>query len=156
MSRRRATGVIGPAKLDDLGLCRCTEYGKTFETGKPVSFRYLHNTDTGASAHYGSLFGQDIEPDGKYMLHKYPASKPTRGWVTGTIRFRKPLVLALGSSDIYGPSGWKARLSSAFGAKGAALSTRLRAHGYDGIITCASSTETSEIVALRAKRSRRR
>ena len=29
-------------------------------------------------------------------------------------------------------------------------------YGYDGIITCASSTETSEIVALRAKRSRRR
>lgn len=44
----------------DLGLARVTESGVVFMTGRPVTFRYVRNTQK--SPNLGARFGQDIEP----------------------------------------------------------------------------------------------
>ena len=146
--KRRPTSTLPP----DLALCRVTDIGKVFETGVPVTFDYMRNTERAPD--FGPRFGQDIEPTGRYMV-AVPTRhySPPRGWKRGRAHFRKPLVLALTTDPdaIYGPQGWKARLQRTFGAKGAALSCELRKLGYDGIVTCGEN-DTREIVDLRAIR----
>ncbi len=132
---------------DDLAICAVKEEGVEFRTGQPVSFHYIRNTER--AGHYGSRFGQDIEPAGRYLLHREEDYKLTRGWEQGDITFENPLVLRLTTDeDIYGPNGWKARLSRAFGnKKGKSLSKALLRAGYDGIVTCGDN-DTREIVDL--------
>lgn len=133
--------------LGTLGLCRCVEHGTVFETGLPVTFPFIHNTEK--SPQMGALFGQDVEPVGRYLLHVPPRPETPQGWVRGEVSFRKPLVLWLSlDGAVYGPTGWKARLAQHFGKHGRALTTRLRTLGFDGVVTCASGTETSEIVDM--------
>lgn len=149
MPRKRQLDV---AKLP---LTKSSEYGKTFETGKPVTFMSLRSTEK--SPNFGAKYGQDIEPAGKYLLHNPDAESWTKGpsgsrWEAGEVRFEKPLVLALADDDnhIYGPTGWKARLAEAAGGlKGKKLSCFLRQHGYDGIVTTDKTSYTREIVDLR-------
>lgn len=132
----------------DLGYATTDEYGTHFETGVPVTFPFIRNTEK--SPRVGATFGQDIEPQGRYLLHNHdPKREPPRGWQTGTITFRSPLVIALsGDPDqIYGPKGWKARLRDATGKRGAALSRHL-AKTYDGIVTVDNTGATSEIIDL--------
>src|SRR5208337_4156198 len=69
----RALGSLpGPQSMqrrldvEPLGAARAVEYGHLFETGKPVSFRYVHNTDKAPKL--GARYGQDIEPAGYYVL----------------------------------------------------------------------------------------
>lgn len=141
--------------VDKLHLTRGSEYGKTFETGKPVTFTFLRNTEK--SPNLGAKYGQDIEPAGKYLLHNPDAESWTKGpggnrWETGKVTFEKPLVLALTDDEnaIYGPTGWKAKLVAASGGlKGKRLSCFLRQHGYDGIVTTDKTNYTREIVDLR-------
>ena len=145
LARRRHHATKRDLAVD---LATTDEYGVHFETGVPVTFPFIRNTEK--SPHVGSTFGQDIEPHGRYLLHDYdPKRKPPRGWHTGTITFRSPLVIALsGDPDkIYGPAGWKARLSDATGKRGAALSRHL-AKTYDGIVTVDETGSTSEIIDL--------
>jgi hypothetical protein len=130
----------------ELVLCEVEEEGVEFVTGQPVAFRYVRNTEK--SGHYGSRFGQDIEPAGRYLLHR-EEGKPPKGWESGEIHFESPLVLKLTTDeDIYGPNGWKARLSRAFGGKkGKSLSKAILKAGFDGIVTCGND-DTREIVDL--------
>lgn len=133
-----------------LRLTKITEHGKTFTTGTPVTFTFLRNT--APTPNMGSRFGQDIEPAGRYMTHKNPSGiAPTPQWKIGTVTFRKPLVLAHGSTTGRA-HGWKARLSHEYGGKtGLALSRAITADGYDGIVTVKSykgERSTSEIVDL--------
>lgn len=127
------------------------QFGRVaFSSGRPVRFTYLHNDEK--SPKLGSRFGQDIEPSGFYVLHDEvgSASLP-RKWTRGTATLRKPLVLRQTlDGNIYGPLGWKARLAAAFGAKKRALSRKLVARGFDGIVTVDGRGSTSEIVLLRA------
>lgn len=131
------------------GLTTVTENGVEFTTGKPVTFEFIRNTEKAPKMKNGE-FGTDIEPAGRYLLHN-SANVAARGnWITGKVEFKKPLVLALSlDDDIYGPNGWKARLSQAYGGKkGKALSKALAKDGYDGIVTTVGDNETREIVDL--------
>jgi hypothetical protein len=132
----------------DLELATTDEHGVHFETGMPVTFEFIRNTEK--SPRVGKTFGQDIEPAGRYMLHKALPGAPPRGWITGTVTFQSPLVIPLTGDPnaIYGPAGWKARLRAATGKKGRALSADLVRRGYDGIVTV-DHYGTSEIVALK-------
>lgn len=134
-----------PAKLD-VELASTDEYGVHFETGVPVTFPFIRNTEK--SSHFGAQFGQNIEPHGRYLLHNAPGNTPPRGWVIGMVTFKSPLVIPLSGdrNAIYGSSGWKARLRDATGKTGAALSRHL-AKRFDGIVTV-DQGDTSEIVDL--------
>jgi hypothetical protein len=135
----------------DVELTITDEYGAHFETGVPVTFPFIRNTEK--SSHFGARFGQDIEPHGRYLLHNMPGQTPPRGWEIGTVTFKSPLVIPLsGDPDaIYGPLGWKARLRDVTGKKGASLS-RYLAQIFDGIVTVDVDGNTSEIVDLKSFR----
>jgi hypothetical protein len=131
----------------NVDLARTDEHGVHFETGVPVTFPFLRNTEK--SPRVGSSYGQDIEPHGRYLLHNTdPDRSPPSRWETGTVTFKFPLVIPLtgDSGSIYGPAGWKARLRDATGRRGAALS-RFLAQRFDGIVTV-DAYGTSEIVDL--------
>ena len=145
--------------VEDLGEVEVVENGIFFASGVPVTFPYLHNTES--SPYCGSDFGQDIEPAGFFLLTDTAdaAAHPIPGWVYGNITLDSPLVLALQTDesrgvDYYGPSGWKNRLYRAYGLTGVSLSRALLADGYDSIVTVKLQDGipeyTSEIVDLRA------
>ncbi len=118
-----------------------------FETGRPVRFSYYRRASGAAQKHhFGGTFGQDIEPAGRYMNHRAegPEGWHPPGLELGEVTFENPLVL---HNLYYGPEGWKQRLVDAFGAKGKALSKKIRAAGYDGIVTV-DGRDVSEIVDL--------
>lgn len=123
--------------------------GRHFETGRPVEFRYVRNTEK--APNFGSRFGQDIEPHGRYMVHNENPGDQPHGWETGTHRFENPLVIRWGTTTGE-EHGWKRKLSNAFGGKkGKALSTALQRHGHDGIVTVDhhhGTPDVREIVAL--------
>lgn len=138
--------------LASVGLSSIDEDGSWFETGTPVTFPFARNP--APSPKGGREFAQHLEPSGRYLIH---SEHPPRGWQSGTVTFRKPLVLMREFDDDYaGAGGWKARLSKFYGGKKkAALSRALRADGYDGIVTVheyndrgRDAYETSEIVDL--------
>ena len=139
-----------PPRTKTLGveLATTREHGVHFETGVPVTFPFIRNTEKSPRV---SGFGQDIEPHGRYLLHNAdPDRAPPRGWETGTVTFKKPLVIPLSGdrNAIYGPTGWKARLCDATGKRGASLSRHLAQHfGFDGIVTV-DAYGTSEIIDL--------
>jgi len=123
-----------------------------FETGRPVTFTFIRNTEK--APNMGSRYGQDIEPAGRYMLHLEGDYDAPRGWSTGTISFKNPIVLRdTLDSQIYGPNGWKARLMREMGGKkGRALTAALLSVGHDGIVTVTSTRglqSTMEIVSLK-------
>jgi hypothetical protein len=139
-----------------LALCRTTEFDVRFETGLPVRFRFVRSVEK--SPNFGPMYGQDIEPVGRYMLHNPDPRELPPTWETGMVSFYNPLVLALSTDDrIYGPNGWKARLVKVFGSRRKALSCKLRRLGIDGIVTCDSDNRgrisgTREIVDLTSVR----
>jgi hypothetical protein len=109
-----------------------------FETGRPVRFRYMHNTES--APYLGARYGQDIEPHGTYLLEDEAEGwkHPLPGWEYGWVEFRNPLVLSFTlepDEDHYGPHGWKQRLVDEYGKKGKALTKALRRDGYDGVVT---------------------
>jgi hypothetical protein len=140
---RRPRGAL---KLE---LAVSDEEGVHFETGVPVTFRFVRNTEK--SPHFGGTFGQDIEPAGRYLLHNESPGDLARGWETGLVSLRSPLVIPLSGDPnaIYGPQGWKARLGAATKKKGRALSAELVRRGYDGIVTVDDGGYTREIVLLK-------
>ena len=118
-----------------LALCRINEFDVRFETGLPVTFGFVRNTEK--SPNFGAQYGQDIEPAGRYMQHVPDWAKPLPGWQAGIVSFRSPLVLAMTTDEFfYGPNGWKARLVLVFGSRRKALSCKLLRLGIDGIVTC--------------------
>jgi hypothetical protein len=129
-----------------------------FETGTPVTFRAMRNT--APSVYMGSQFGQDIEPAGTFMLvDDYDAwndpGAQVGGWVFFVQRFTSPLVIAMVADDdpmapIYGPTGWKQRLSEAYGgATGVELSEAILASGHDGVVTVGPApNDVREVVDL--------
>jgi hypothetical protein len=146
LARPRPNHATKHADVFDLAVA--DEYGVRFETGVPVTFHFIRNTEK--SPKLGKTFGQDIEPHGRYFLHNHdPDRTPPSGWQTGTVTFRSPLVIKLSGDpdEIYGSTGWKARLHGTTGKKGAALSRHL-AKTYDGIVTVDDQGDTREIVDL--------
>jgi len=128
--------------------------GKLFKHGQPVSFPYIRNPEKAIS--FGSTYQQDIEPHGKYLIHKDIDSP--EGWETGEINFKNPYVLPFNTvhGNYYDDNSWKAELSRKFGYKvGKKLSQAIVDAGYDGIITISIGPDgkpydTREIVDLRS------
>ena len=151
---KRSGATKLPAKLL---LTTIREYGLLFETGVPVAMPFYRNTESSrrhgvALQRDGMDLGLKVEPAGRYMLHRQPNYRDLPGLETGTVRFRSPLVLEHVSTK---STGWKGRLSAAFGGKkGKNLSKAIVKAGYDGIVTVdrysrdPSQWYTSEIVDL--------
>jgi hypothetical protein len=130
-------------------LTAVVEQGKRFESCVPVTFRFVRNVEK--APYLGGRFQQDIEPAGRYVVHNEDPGDIPSGWQTGIITLWCPLVLQFNTKypdEVYGPHSWKAALRQHYGATGKALSKKLRALGYDGIVTTLGSAETREIVVL--------
>lgn len=139
-SRRRAT------VREELPFARAREGNVVFETGRPVSFTFIRNTEK--SPHFGALYQQNVEPAGRYLLlDTDPSSSLVRGWTRGTVSFRSPLVIRFSETGRYDDTSWKAVLARHFRARGRTLSRAIQRAGYDGIVTVAEG-ETREIVDL--------
>jgi hypothetical protein len=92
---------------------------------------------------YGSMFGQDVEPYGTYVLEKDfegPISSP---WVQGTAELNNPLIINITSDT---QISYKYDLAKEYKAKNKSLTKKLMAKGYDGIITRYPNGESNEIV----------
>lgn len=120
--------------------------GKLFETGKPVTFPYLHNRDS-ATKMFGipdkdSPFGRGYEPSAKYVTY-HDGDKPSYGnFEAGEITFNNPLVIDNDNLN------WKQALSESYGGKtGKVLSKAIIKDGFDGIVTV-DGKSISEIVDL--------
>ena len=141
--------VLSKTDISDLPLTSITVKGFKFETGVPVTFPFMRNTVS--SKTYKLIdkkrFQQDIEPAGMYMsFDETPDSPvPTPDWIKGEMQFKHPLVLAWGKG--YDENSWKAHLFKKYGKKGKALSSKIKADGYDGIVTV-DGRFVSEIVKL--------
>jgi len=127
--------------------------------GKPFEFHFFrHNKSAG---NYGSVFGQNIEPHGRYMTQINPLNYNKalvldfpHEYESGKINFKRPYVLEFGGG--YGAdTNWKITLSKQFnGKKSKRLSQAIVDAGYDGVVTYSKSTgpnrpaHTDEIVDL--------
>lgn len=137
-----------------LPLAVVEEAGVKFETGVPVEFEYLRNTEPSPKQRGNTQFQQQIEPAGRYMLLRDSHGALAPGWQSGTIQFDRPLVLHFNTGDEggYDEHSWKAHLSRAYrGKKGRSLSRAILADGYDGIVTVGNLRKdmfTKEIVDL--------
>lgn len=124
-------------------------FGKQTKTAaaEPFSFEYARNTEK--SPNFGGLYGQDIEPHGRYLTQREPSFNygDDDRWETGRLTFHNPKHMDFGggySED----SNWKRQLSQEYGGKrGRALSRAVVKDGHDGIVTH-DEDGTREIVDL--------
>jgi len=159
----RTTG--GPSSnLKALGTTVIDEGGVHFETGVPIRFRFIHNTDS--SPFFGTEFQQHLEPGGFYLLHDETGTGPfVPGWQGGTAEVQSPIVLWHNTEQTigYDEHSWKARLFDKFGSgsreprgqkaarrQNEKLRQAILAAGYDAVVTVRRSDEPStlEIVLL--------
>lgn len=122
-------------------------------TGKPFSSLYIKNLEK-APKYKDNRFGQDLEPQGKYLNLSSPKSiefAPSN-FEKGVINFQKPLVLEHISTDA---NGWKKTLSDMYGGStGKVLTNKIKRDGYDGIVTINKDKNyVDEVVSLGAKES---
>lgn len=132
----------------ELPLVKINFDGKTFETGKPVSFNYVKNLEK--APQLGARFQQDIEPHGRYMSMHSKSATVLPNFEYGTVKFKNPLVINFSTTNGgYDENNWKYKLSNYYKKKGKALSTALKKDGYDGIITVDMKWKAlSEIIKL--------
>ena len=147
---KRAAGVKTPQIKGVVESFQDSETGLEMKTGQPITFNYVHNPVK--SPNFGDRYQQDIEPAGRFVSPISGNGGETKGYNYGQITFKSPLILEWGSG--YDATGWKKRLSDAFGGKkGRALSRAIYNAGYDGIITTSALKSgvqyASETVDLR-------
>jgi hypothetical protein len=144
---------------DDDEALSVEEHGERFETGKPVTVRFVRNTRPAPKLrpYEEDRYQQRIDPAGRYMVHNPDPGRLPPDWESGNARFERPLVIALNTdprNPIYDQNSWKVRLSRRFGGKtGKALSLAIRRAGYDGVVTVTLDgkcrpIDTREIVDL--------
>jgi len=102
-----------------------------FETGKPVTFTYVHNTEKSPRVSWAD---QEYEPAGFYCNQASPSATSLPNLVTGVATLQNPLVTPwVGYEEA---DGWKQSLSRAYGGKtGKSLTREILKDGYDGIVT---------------------
>lgn len=126
------------------------DQGVQFATGQPVTFTYQRRNE--GAPNFGSLYQQDIEPAGRYMVHNEDPGPDAAasGWETGQITFQSPLVIKFNpDNDVsYDEHSWKASLYRHYGKTGKQLSQAIKADGYDGIVTVGMGPYAKEIVDL--------
>lgn len=147
-------------KSDRLEKVELDEYGVHFETGEPVTFTYVRNTEK--SPYLGERYQQHVEPTGIYLLHAYDTGHLPPKWVAGTMHLDNPLVIPFNTvpGEMYNGTSWKAHLNYVYKRRTRALTRALLAEGYDGIVTVELDDDgipvaTKEIVALRMPGGRR-
>lgn len=139
-------------KATELKFTKADMSGAKFETGKPVTFTYMHNKDSATSI-FGkpkkdSSFNRYYDPSGKYVTFTTRKEVPDYGnFEIGSLTFNNPLVIENDNLE------WKKDLSNKYGGlRGKALSQAVIADGYDGIVTVDKSSSgepyTSEILDL--------
>ena len=117
--------------------------GDDVRTGKPVTINVLKNPQK--APNLGAEFGQDVEPAGNYVTQQETDFVP-QGWNTGTVSFKKPLVINVDSDSLV---KWKRDLSKKYGGlTGKKLTDRLKLFDYDGIITRLEDGSLGEIIAF--------
>jgi hypothetical protein len=124
------------------------ESANKFQTGKPVTFTYLHIKEK--APNYGSRFGQDIEAAGKYVVVAYDdylvKHFPNR-YEMNTVTLKNPLVVI---NDEMEPLSYKYKLNKMYkGKTGKRLSDAIRKDGYDAIVSQDPNGDTREIVLLK-------
>ena len=93
--------------------------------------------------YYGSMFGQDVEPKGTYVLEKTHDGPLLKGWVNGKANIKKPLVIPITDETRI---NYKYELSKKYKSKGKSLTNKLMNLGYDAIITTDVDNTTEEII----------
>jgi hypothetical protein len=144
--------------MKDLGLTSADQYGKHFETGAPVRFRYARMPGGAPAPTAADRFQQRLEPAGLYVILVPDGHQVDPPWESGWMEFENPLVLAFNhpvprgvspsSAFGYDDKSWKARLHRMFGVTGRELSGFLRGNGYDGVVTVVGS-DVREVVSLK-------
>jgi hypothetical protein len=132
------------------------EYGERFETGVPVTVRYVRGTMAAPPPTPDDRYQQRIEPTGRYMLHQPAPGDLHSDWEAGEVSFRNPLVIAFSTKADggYDEHSWKVQLSEQYdGLVGKNLSRAIADDGYDGIVTVSvrpdgTARDTREIVDL--------
>lgn len=114
-----------------------TPYSEDISNDRPVTFQYHRNTESSTShGDFGSRYGQDIEPHGRYVSQgPYGGQPDDSRWEQGEVTFQRPLRMHFGGG--YEEStNWKRQLSDRYSGKtGRELSQAIRDDGYDGIMT---------------------
>jgi hypothetical protein len=82
--------------------------------------------------YYGSMFGQDVEPSGTYVVEKDFDRKLDKPWVEGQADISNPLVIEVDDDTLI---SYKYELAKKYKAKGKRLTEKLMNAGYDAIIT---------------------
>ena len=141
---RSVDGVLAFARRKLFPADKLEQSGK-FKTGQPVTFDFVHNTESATDLFgkpkKGDRFGRDIEPSGRYVVATEGPANTTGmpGRVSGSLTFDRPLVLNVET--------WKQDLRDHYGTSGKRLSKALIADGYDGVVTV-DKYGTSEILDL--------
>lgn len=126
-----------------------------FETGQPVEFPFAHGISPAPRPPPGDPYQQKLEPTGYYVVPMWQeAEHYPEGYELGMMHFENPLVLEFNDPPhrghvAYDATSWKARLAKQFRAQGKRLSEKLRAVGYDGVVTVVTPNDVREIVSLR-------
>lgn len=107
-----------------------------------MELEIMKNMD--AAAHFGSTYGQDVEPHGTYVLQRDHGRDLFPGWVGGKASLKKPLFIDLDKYE--NVIDYKRDLATQYKAKGKALTKKLMAKGYDAIITQTKKYGSEEIV----------
>ena len=63
--------------------------GSSIKTGLPITINY--NKNPIKAPNLGKRFGQDVEPDGKYVTQN--EGYAPEGWKQGAVHFKNPLVI---------------------------------------------------------------
>ena len=94
------------------------------------TLQIMKNTE--AAGNYGSMFGQDVEPSGTYVLERDENAILLDGWISGVANLENPLYIDI---DYDTQISYKKDLSDKYKAKGKRLTNKLMKEGYDAIIT---------------------
>lgn len=138
--------TLGANEVNQDAPRRITEADIDVETGKPVTFDFVHNTNS-ATKLFGkptkdSPYGRGFEPSARYLTIVSDKAKANlgEGMIVDTVTFKNPLVIDNDNLN------WKETLSKQYGGKtGKKLSEAIIADGYDGIIT-RDKNHLSEVV----------
>jgi hypothetical protein len=119
-------------------------------------FKLQYARRKGSSPNMGEMYGQHIEPHGRYLTERDPAGNyPEDLYETGEVSFKNPLHVSYGTEYSEG-NNWKHQLPQQFGgATGRKLSNKIVAAGHDGIVTH-DDQGTREIVDLTGLKKRKR
>jgi len=96
--------------------------------------------NTQAAKYFGSLYGQDVEPKGTYVIQ---GKVNLKGYINGKANLKKPLFINVTDGTLI---EYKRELANKYKAKGQKLTNKLMKLGYDSIVTVYENGEYGEIV----------